>query len=111
MPGSALPLADLKLRMHEVGHLSRGTCDEQDHESAAEREQRDDIEADAVSSAKEAMRGRFDSNASDLSFEASTIKNARTGDQMMPNGLELSGPAKTPSSHRAALAGSAPASG
>jgi len=29
----------------------------------------------------------------------------------MPNGLELSGPAKTPSHYRAAVAGSAPASG
>jgi len=30
---------------------------------------------------------------------------------MQPNGLELSGPAKTPSEYRAELAGSAPASG
>jgi len=29
----------------------------------------------------------------------------------MPNGFELSGPAKTPSDYRAELAGSAPASG
>ena len=97
--------------MHEVGHLSRGTCDEQDHESAAEPEQRDDIVTDGVSSAQEAMRGRLDSCALELSFEASTIKSARFAGQMMPNGLELSGPAKTPSDHRAELAGSAPASG
>jgi len=71
MPGSVLPLADLELRTHEVGHLSRGTCYEQDHESAAEREHREDTEADAISSTQEAMRGRFDSNAPDLSFEAS----------------------------------------
>jgi hypothetical protein len=36
---------------------------------------------------------------------------AGTGDDRMPNGLELSGPAKTPSHFRAELAGSAPASG
>jgi len=111
MPGSALPLADLGLRTHEVGHLSRGEGDEQDHESAAEREQRDDIEADAVSSAQEAIRGRLECSALELSFEASTIKNARSGDPMMPNGLELSRPAKTSSEYRAELAGSAPASG
>ena len=72
MPGSALPLADLELRTHEVGHLSRGECDEQGHESAAaEEEHRDEIEVDAVSSAQEAMRGSLNSNAPDLSFEAS----------------------------------------
>ena len=111
MPGSALPLADLELRTHEGGHLSRGECDEHDHESAAEEEDRYEIEVDAVSLPQGAIRGRFDSNAPDLSFEASTTKNARTGDQMMPNGLELSGPAKTRSDYRAELAGSAPASG
>ena len=111
MPRSALPLADLDLRTHEVGHLSRGQCDEQGQESEAEREHREDIEVDAVSSAQEATRGRLDSNAPDLSFEASSIKNPCFGDQMMPNGLELSGPAKSPSYCRAAVAGSAPASG
>ena len=86
MPGPALPLADLKLRINEVGHSSRAQCDGEDDESEAEREHREDIKAGVVSSAQEAMRGRLDSNAPDLSFEASTIKNARTGDQMMPNG-------------------------
>ena len=109
MPGPALPLADLKLRTHEVGHLSRGQCDEQDDESDAEREHREDIEVDGVSSAQKAMRGRLDSNAPDLSFEASTIKNARFGYQMMPNGFELSGPARLLSTQKRALAGSAPA--
>jgi len=33
------------------------------------------------------------------------------GRMQLPNGLELSGPAKTPSHYRAELAGSAPASG
>ena len=94
MPGSALPLADVDLRTHEVGHLSRGQCDEQHHESEAEQEHREDIEVHAVPSAHEAVRGRLDSNAPDLSFAASTIKNARFGDQMMPNGLELSGAAQ-----------------
>jgi len=111
MPGPALPLADLDLRTDEVGRLSRSQRDEQEHESEGEREHGEDIGGDAVSSAQEAMRGRSDSNAPDLSLEASTIKNARFSDQMMPNGLELSGPAKTPSDYRAALAGSAPASG
>jgi len=111
MPGSALPLADLELRMHEGCCLSPGQCDEQDHESKAEREHGEDIEVDSVTSAQEAMHGRLDTNAPDLSFEDSTVKNARFGDQMMPNGLELSGPAKTPSYCRAELAGSAPASG
>ena len=111
MSGPALPLADLKLRMHEVWHLSRGPCDKGGHESQSEREHREDIEANAVSSAQEAMRGRLDSCALELSFEASTIKSARFAGQMMPNGLELSGPAKTPSHFRAELAGSAPASG
>jgi len=36
MPRPALPLADLKLRMHEVGELSRGQYDERDHESVIE---------------------------------------------------------------------------
>jgi hypothetical protein len=36
------------------------------------------------------------------------IKNPHPGGKMMPNSLELSGPAKTPSSEIAELAGSAP---
>ena len=39
------------------------------------------------------------------------IKNPHPGGKMMPNGLELSGPAKARSEYRAELAGSAPASG
>jgi len=111
MPGPALPLADLDLRTHEVGRLSRSQRDEQEHESEGEREHGEDIGGDAVSSAQEAMRGRSDSNAPDLSLEAFTIKNARFSDQMMPNGFELSGPAKSRAHYRAAVAGSAPASG
>ena len=111
MPGPALPLADLKLRINEVGHSSRAQCDGEDHESESEREHREEIEVDAVSSSKDAMRGSLDCCALELSFVASTIKNARFGDQMMPNSLELSGPAKSRSHYRAELAGSAPASG
>ena len=74
MPGSVLPLADLELRMHEVGHLSRGKCDEQEQESKAEQEHREDIEADGASSPEGAVRGRLDSDAPDLSFEASPLR-------------------------------------
>ena len=93
MPGPALPLADLKLRMHDVWPLLRVQRGKGNDESEAEREHREDIEVDAVSSAQEAMRGRLDSIGRDLLFEASTIKYARFGDQMMPNGLEMSRPA------------------
>ena len=94
--------------MHEVDRLSRGQCDEQDGESQSERERREGIDVDAVSLGEEAVRGRLDSIAPDVPFEPSTIKNARSSDQMMPNGLELSGPAKARSEYRAELAGSAP---